>query len=76
MVSLSRNYFDFLLHGIEKNDRAMGHDEKKYPDPSTFNPERFLDESGNINDDDRILAYGFGRRCVPAIVLSRLTRFA
>lgn len=43
----------------------MTHDETKYPDPYTFNPERFLSESGKINDDDRILAYGFGRRCVP-----------
>jgi len=42
----------------------MNHDEEKYDEPYKFKPERFFDESGNINDDDRILAYGFGRRCV------------
>lgn len=40
----------------------MTHEEAVYPDPDTFNPERFLDEDGQLNDDDEILAYGFGRR--------------
>jgi len=40
----------------------MGHDESKYSDPYTFEPGRFLDASGKINNDDRVLAYGFGRR--------------
>ncbi|KAF4620344.1 hypothetical protein D9613_001208 [Agrocybe pediades] len=44
---------------------AMLHDEERYPDAFALKPERFLDESGQLNDDDRILAYGFGRRiCV------------
>ncbi|KAF9553641.1 cytochrome P450 [Agrocybe pediades] len=50
---------------------AMTRDENRYPDPYTFKPERFLDESGQINDDDRILAFGFGRRvCVGKHVAS------
>jgi len=40
----------------------MTHDESVYPEPFAFKPERFLDENGELNDDDRILAYGFGRR--------------
>jgi len=40
----------------------MAHDEVRYPDPFAFKPERFLDKSGKINDNDRIFAYGFGRR--------------
>ncbi|PPQ87341.1 hypothetical protein CVT25_002091 [Psilocybe cyanescens] len=44
---------------------AMTHDEAVYPDAFSFKPERFFDEEGVLNDDDRILAYGFGRRiCV------------
>lgn len=44
--------------------RAMNRDEKRYgPDSHEFNPDRFFDEHGNLNDDDRVLAYGFGRRC-------------
>ncbi|PPQ86493.1 hypothetical protein CVT25_008275 [Psilocybe cyanescens] len=44
---------------------AMTHDEEVYPDAFSFKPDRFFDEEGVLNDDDRILAYGFGRRiCV------------
>ncbi|CAA7263104.1 unnamed protein product [Cyclocybe aegerita] len=50
---------------------AMTHNEGVYPDADTFNPERFLDEHGELNDDDNILAYGFGRRaCVGKHVAS------
>jgi hypothetical protein len=40
----------------------MTHDENVYPDPFTFKPERFFNADGKLNDDSRILAYGFGRR--------------
>ena len=40
----------------------MTRDEKKYKDPDTFNPDRFFDADGKLNNDDRILAFGFGRR--------------
>jgi len=39
----------------------MTHDESVYPDPFAFKPERFFD-NGKLNDDDRVLAYGYGRR--------------
>ncbi|CAA7263086.1 unnamed protein product [Cyclocybe aegerita] len=41
---------------------AMMRDEKKYPDPEDFKPERFFDANGELNGDDKVLAYGFGRR--------------
>ena len=47
---------------IFSNIWAMTHDENVYPDPYTFKPERFFNEDGKLNDDSRILAYGFGRR--------------
>ena len=40
----------------------MNHDENVYPEPFSFKPERYLDREGRLNDDGRILAYGFGRR--------------
>ncbi|KAJ3505895.1 hypothetical protein NLJ89_g7172 [Agrocybe chaxingu] len=50
---------------------AMAHDEEKYREPDTFNPERFFTENGELNGDSRVLAYGFGRRaCVGKHVAS------
>ena len=40
----------------------MTHDENVYPDPFAFIPERYFDEKGELNNDDRVLAFGFGRR--------------
>lgn len=40
----------------------MTHDETKYTDPDAFKPERFFDRNGDLNDDDTVLTFGFGRR--------------
>lgn len=42
----------------------MTRDETKYKDPNEFRPERFFSSAGQLNDDDRVLTYGFGRRSV------------
>ncbi|PPR05124.1 hypothetical protein CVT24_010380 [Panaeolus cyanescens] len=56
---------------ISPNIWAMTHDENRYPEPMAFKPERFLNDDGTLNQDDRILAYGFGRRvCVGKHVAS------
>ena len=46
--------------------RAILHNEKTYPEPNTFRPERFLNEDGSINPNvpDPIVSFGFGRRFV------------
>ncbi|TFY81085.1 hypothetical protein EWM64_g2923 [Hericium alpestre] len=56
------------------NAWAMLHDPEKYPDPEAFNPERFLEKNGELNDDDVSAAFGFGRRICPGrhLVLSTL----
>uniref|UniRef100_A0A0W0FD55 Cytochrome P450 n=1 Tax=Moniliophthora roreri TaxID=221103 RepID=A0A0W0FD55_MONRR len=41
---------------------AMTRDEGLYPNANQFLPERFFDQDGQLNDDNRVLAYGFGRR--------------
>lgn len=44
--------------------RSILHNEEDYPDPSTFNPDRFI-KDGKINPDVRdptTITFGFGRR--------------
>lgn len=44
--------------------RAILHDEKVYPDPFTFNPERFI-KDGKLDhtvQDPELAAFGYGRR--------------
>ena len=45
--------------------RALLHDEETYPNPFQFNPERFLDEKGQIDSSvphPETVCFGFGRR--------------
>ena len=45
--------------------RGICHDEKVYPDPETFNPERFLGPDGKIDPsvkDPGVRIFGSGRR--------------
>ncbi|KAJ7205366.1 cytochrome P450 [Mycena rebaudengoi] len=51
---------------VISNIWAMTRDTSVYgADSDEFNPERYLNPDGNLNDDDTVLAFGFGRRvCV------------
>ncbi|KAM6308906.1 cytochrome P450 1A4-like [Aegotheles albertisi] len=50
------------------NQWQVNHDEKLWKDPSTFNPERFLNAEGteiNRTESEKVLAFGLGkRRCI------------
>ena len=57
-----RNHLFFTCFYRWHVNRAMTHDEEKYPRANQFIPERFLNERGELNDDSTVLAFGFGRR--------------
>lgn len=44
---------------------AMAHDERRFAEPLTFNPERHLTSSGDLAEGTASNPYGFGRRYCP-----------
>lgn len=50
-------------------------DEKIFPDPYDFKPERFLDEKGNLKNTDKVLAFSLGRRVCLGEALARMELF-
>lgn len=53
--------------------RAILHDERRYPQPDRFYPERFLNDDGTFNSaapDPLEAAFGFGRRICPGRFLA------
>ncbi|KAJ7459915.1 cytochrome P450 [Mycena latifolia] len=61
---------------VMSNIWAMTHDESIYPEPDRFNPDRFFRADGTLNDDDTVLAFGFGRRVCPGRHLADATVWA
>ncbi|KAK0473645.1 cytochrome P450 [Armillaria novae-zelandiae] len=49
---------------------AILHDEKDYPDPLVFNPDRFMPEEGKELPPEPTAAFGFGRRICPGRYLA------
>jgi cytochrome P450 len=46
--------------------RGISRDEKRYPEASSFIPERFIDVNNALTDDDPAsYVFGFGRRGCP-----------
>ncbi|KAK0201132.1 cytochrome P450 [Desarmillaria ectypa] len=44
---------------------SVGRDPAVFPDPETFNPQRWIAEDGTLRDDIRSYPFGFGRRVCP-----------
>ncbi|KJA24944.1 hypothetical protein HYPSUDRAFT_1073693 [Hypholoma sublateritium FD-334 SS-4] len=52
---------------------AIEHDPARYVDPDSFNPERFLDDKGQLRSNYETSAFGFGRRMCPGIPFAERT---
>ncbi|EIM86325.1 cytochrome P450 [Stereum hirsutum FP-91666 SS1] len=44
------------------NAWAILHDPDFYPEPERFNPERFMNAEGTLNEDEVLASFGYGRR--------------
>lgn len=42
--------------------RAIANDPDVFPEPKKFNPQRWINERGELRSDLRFFTYGFGRR--------------
>ncbi|KAF5319657.1 hypothetical protein D9619_008644 [Psilocybe cf. subviscida] len=58
---------------VMSNIWAMSRDESRYVEPDAFEPDRFFDKDGNLNDDDSSYVFGFGRRICPGRHMARAT---
>ncbi|KAK0185198.1 cytochrome P450 [Armillaria mellea] len=52
------------------NAWAMLHDEKYYPNPMVFDPDRFIPQDGKKTQPEPTVAFGFGRRICPGRYLA------
>uniref|UniRef100_A0AC35GDI3 Cytochrome P450 n=1 Tax=Panagrolaimus sp. PS1159 TaxID=55785 RepID=A0AC35GDI3_9BILA len=50
-------------------------DEKEFPDPWKFDPDRFLDENNNFIKDDRVTPFSVGKRACVGEALARMELF-
>ncbi|KAG2128831.1 cytochrome P450 [Suillus cothurnatus] len=50
---------------------TLSRDPIVFPDPETFNPQRWLDSEGRLrNNNTKFITYGFGRRVCPGLYLA------
>ncbi|KAK0223439.1 cytochrome P450 [Armillaria fumosa] len=60
-----RGYYIPAGATVVANAWAMLHDEKDYPNPLVFDPDRFMPEDGKELQPNPMAAFGFGRRICP-----------
>ncbi|EIW86004.1 cytochrome P450 [Coniophora puteana RWD-64-598 SS2] len=59
------------------NTWGIFHDEQRYPNPETFNPDRFLASDGKLVDDTAYMTvFGYGRRICPGRYLAEASAWA
>ncbi|KAK0236120.1 cytochrome P450 [Armillaria nabsnona] len=68
-----RDYYIPAGATVIANTWAILHDEKDYPNPLVFNPNRFMPENGKELQPNPIAAFGFGRRICPGRYLAMNT---
>lgn len=52
-----------------RKTRAISRDPVAFPDPEKFDPQRWLDQNGQLRDDVKCYPFGFGRRYVYPLIV-------
>ncbi|KAF5327728.1 hypothetical protein D9619_004539 [Psilocybe cf. subviscida] len=60
---------------ILANVWALTRDETRYKDSEAFRPDRFIDENGDLTEDEVDYVFGFGRRTCPGRHMARASIF-
>ncbi|KAK0501134.1 cytochrome P450 [Armillaria luteobubalina] len=65
-----RGYYIPAGTTVTGNAWAILHDEKNYPNPLVFDPDRFIPQDGKEAQPEPTVAFGFGRRICPGRYLA------
>ncbi|SJL18346.1 related to cytochrome P450 CYP2 subfamily [Armillaria ostoyae] len=63
-------YRGYHIPAVIGNVWAMLHDEKDYPNPLAFDPDRFIPQDGKEAQPEPTVTFGFGRRICPGRYLA------
>uniref|UniRef100_A0A7E4UQ36 Unspecific monooxygenase n=1 Tax=Panagrellus redivivus TaxID=6233 RepID=A0A7E4UQ36_PANRE len=60
---------------IVSNIASLLYDDRYFPEPHTFNPERFIDEDGAFKPHPAVLPFGIGKRACSGEALAKMELF-
>lgn len=61
--------------GVVAQISTVMNNEEVFPDPYTFNPDRFIDENGKLKKVDELAPFSVGKRSCPGEGLARMELF-
>ncbi|KAF8129486.1 cytochrome P450 [Boletus edulis] len=70
-----RGYYIPAGTSVTGNQWAISRDPVAFPDPEKFDPQRWLDQNGQLRNDVNSFEFGFGRRVCPGMYFANRSLF-